>query len=111
MVIGFLDWLSYQGFLDGLRDAALTVLQWFWDFLVAYSSPIWGFLQTGVNAVVSKLPLLYSALSVLSPYLKFANAWFPIDVMFDLIGAYLTFWVCLVVYRTVKSWLPTVSGG
>ena len=109
-MFAFLDWASYQGFLDAIHDAFVALFQWFWGLLSYLFLPLWNYLVGGLNAVAGKLSVLYSSLSVVAPYLKFVNAWFPLDVLFDLIAVYSAFWLCLVVYRTAKSWIPFVSG-
>lgn len=49
-------------------------------------------------------------MQALQPYIAYANAWVPVDLAITLIVSYSVFWLALVVYRSVKKWIPTVSG-
>ena len=110
-MIAFLDWLSFDGLVKALHDAAVGIYQWFRDMIWSYLGTIFGALGSVIATVGSYLTLLASCLGSVAPYFAFANAWVPVDVFFQLVAAYCSFWLGWVTYRVVKSWIPTVSGG
>jgi len=97
--------------IDAIRDGAVTVYEWFRDLVWSLLSPLFSAVSDAVSAVAVYLAMLAAALVSLAPYLAFANAWVPVDLFFQLVAAYCTLWTSWTVYRVVKSWIPTVSGG
>ena len=110
-VTNFFSWMTWANLLKLLRDAAVHVFEWLWNFIGTTFGSIWTALAGAVNSVVVFITTLASYAASLSPYYNFVNAWFPLDVLITLVTAYTTFWVALVTYRFAKSWIPTLSGG
>ena len=109
-MFAFLDWLSFDGLMKWAHDVFVMVWETLRDLLWAAILPLFGALTSAVAAVGDYIVLLNSALSGITPYLSFANAWVPVDLFFQLASAYSSLWLSLLIYRTVKSWLPTLSG-
>jgi hypothetical protein len=110
-VTNFFNWLTWQNLINLLRDAFVHAFEWLWNFIGSAFGTVWSGLEAAVSTVVVFITMLQSAAAPLSPYFNFVNAWFPLDVLVALATAYSTFWVGLVTYRFIKSWIPTVSGG
>lgn len=111
--MGFLwpEWLSFDGLIKWAHDAAVKI----WEFL---RDLVWGLLSTLFSSLASVMTTVggymttaVSGLGAFTDYLAFANAWVPVDLFFQLLVAYTALAAAVFVYRTVKSWIPTVSGG
>lgn len=110
-VTNFFNWMTWDNIIKLLRDAFAHAFEWLWNFIAATFGAIWAGLAAAVSAVAVFLTMLQSAAAPMAPYFNFVNAWFPLDVLVTIVSAYTTFWVALVTYKFVKSWIPTVSGG
>ncbi len=119
-------WLTWEGFkklcydcfmyvavpiFDLFKFTFLTVYEILRDLMLAIIAPLWTAVSSAWMAIAALIAQLYASLSVIHPYLDFANAWAPVDVFTQCAEAYSTLWVVLGTYRTVKSWIPTLSGG
>lgn len=109
-MFAFLDWLSFNGLLKWAHDALVAAWDWVWNTLVAVSGAIWSAFSTAVSGVHAMFSYCYEHLGVVRPYFNYVNAWFPLDLFFTLVAIYSAFWLGLVVYRSIKKWIPTVSG-
>ena len=109
-MFAFLEWLSFDGLMKWAHDAFVLVWETLRDLLWTVISPLFGALSSAVVLVGDYIVQLNAALSGVTPYLAFANAWVPVDLFFQLAAAYSSLWLALLIYRTVKSWLPTLSG-
>jgi hypothetical protein len=114
--------MDIQALIDAITNLFAGVGQMFlgaydtiYDLLIGFYC--WVFYQC-VGFGVDQLDFLVSAIpadwvvdmGVVLGYASAANAWVPIDVALALIVGYYAFRGALLVYRVVKSWLPTVSG-
>jgi hypothetical protein len=96
-------WLKGALF-DALKDG----LQQFWTWLLG---TLLTFADNVLGLIVDHLPQDWRIdLSPLVYWLQVANAWFPLDVTVGLLVIYYAFLLIIVLYRVVKSWIPTVSG-
>ena len=109
-MLAFLDWLTFDGLLKWVRDAAVTVWDWIVGLVWTFLGPLWQAVCDALNAINSLIVSAKQSLSVIAPYTAAANAWVPIDLTIQCISAYMAFWLVLVTYRTIKKWIPTVSG-
>lgn len=109
-MFAFLEWLTFENLIKWFKDSVLGVWNWFWGFVGPTISPLWDSVAATFTAITSKISTAIGYLDGLVPYLQFANAWAPVDVFFQLLGAYSAFWLALVIYRSVKKWIPTLSG-
>ncbi len=109
-MLAFLDWLTFDGLLKALRDAAVAIYEWFRDLVWGLLSPLFDSVASAVEAVGAYVSTLATSLGAVSDCLAFANAWVPIDLFFQLVTVYSVLAAALFVYRTVKSWIPTLSG-
>ena len=105
------DWLTFDGLIKWVHDAFVATYQYFRDGVWATLTVVFGPVATAVTAVGAFLATMATGMGVFSSYLAFANAWVPVDLFFQCVSAYSTLWLALVIYRNVKSWIPTVSGG
>ena len=111
-MIPLADWLpSYQDLLNYVHDALMTVINAVWAFLVATFGGIWTTARAACIAAGSIVASAVAAAQALSAYFNFVNAWVPLDVIITCAVAYSTFWASWFLYKTVKSWIPTLSGG
>jgi len=108
--LAFLDWLTYQGLLDAIHDAAVWVFDFLKEIVVTLLGSLFGALTSAISTLAGYLSDAVSLLGSYTTYLAFANAWFPVDLLFQLLYAYAIFWLALIVYKVVKSWIPFVSG-
>jgi hypothetical protein len=109
-MLAFLEWLSFEGLLQWAKDAAVAV----WDFIVGmiwpYLEPLWLAVCDAFVAIHGLLATATQSLSAIAPYVAAANAWVPFDVIIQCLIAYMAFWIVLVTYRSIKKWIPTLSG-
>lgn len=109
-MLAFLDWLTYENLVKWVKDAFAA----FWEFVKAYLESHLGPLWTATAAFFTQMSTHITAamthLDGMTPYLEAANAWVPIDLFFQLVILYSGFWLALAIYRSVKKWIPTVSG-
>ena len=101
---------SFEDLIKWFKDAAVTVFEWFWNWLGPYLNPVWMMLETAMSHVAFAVGKAEQGLQILQPYIAYVNAWVPVDTAITLIVGYSAFWLALVVYRSVKKWIPTVSG-
>lgn len=104
------DWMDFDGFVQAVIDAVVRFFEWFRDIIWAFLSPLFEGVTTAVEYAGEFLTYLAECLGPVSDYLAFANAWAPVDVFFQCVAAYSLLWLALTIYRTVKSWIPTLSG-
>jgi len=110
VIADILDWLDFSGFVQAVIDAVLRVWAWFRDLMWGFLKPLFLAVYNAVDAVGAWLSAGAERLGFVADYFAFANAWVPVDVFFQLIAAYSALWLAWLVYRTVKSWIPTLSG-
>jgi hypothetical protein len=100
---GWFLWLK-GALLGALKDG----LQQFWTWLLGI---VLAFADTILGLIVDHLPQDWRIdLSPIVYWLQVANAWFPLAETLGFLGVYYAFLLVIVVYRIVKSWIPTVSG-
>jgi len=104
------SWFSFSGlwkaFLEGVKHA----WEWLRDLIWGLLHDLFAAFSSALSSVGHYMTELVNATGSFSEYLAMANAWVPVDLFFQLLTAYSTFWLALLIYRTVKSWIPTVSG-
>lgn len=110
MLLGFLDWLSFSGLLKWFHDAIVSAWDWFVGILSALGGPLLASLGSALTTASVFIGYASTQLAVLRPYFNVVNAWFPLDLLFVLVSAYSAFWLALTIYRSIKKWIPTVSG-
>jgi len=101
---------SFEDLTKWFRDAFVTVFEWLWNWIEPFLSPFWIAVQTAMAGIASAITIAEQHLQALQPYIAYANAWVPVDLAITLIVSYSVFWLALVVYRSVKKWIPTLSG-
>jgi hypothetical protein len=100
---GWFVWLKGALFA-ALKDG----LQQFWTWLLG---TLLTFADTVLGLIVDHLPQDWRIdLTPLVYWLQVANAWFPLDWTLGILALYYGFLLIIVLYRVVKSWIPTVSG-
>jgi len=93
-----------------------TMIQWLMSGIAALVvwlfNTVSAFGQMVINAVQSGLTLFVSpaSLHTMDGYLAYVNFFFPLTETVGFATSLFTLWVVSVVYRAVKSWIPTVSG-
>lgn len=111
---GIIDF--FWGILQGIGQFFLDCWHYLWDWVS------WGFL-CAIDWILSLfmgiLDLLAEKVTFeidLMPYAEIfqrvsvINAWVPLDTFFYCAGVYFTFLFIWIVYKFVKSWIPSVSG-
>lgn len=89
--------------LSGLID----YLKSFYDWLVGYvKEPLDDLLMP----FAEKVPDLSYSYDFMFSYLSFINKWIALDWGVALLSAYFGFFLCYLVVRIVKSFIPTISG-
>ena len=101
---------SFDDLIKWFKDAFVTVFEWLWSWIGPYLEPFWQAVQSAMDNIAYGVTLAENKLQILQPYIAYANAWVPVDVAINLIGIYSAFWLALVIYRSIKKWIPTVSG-
>jgi hypothetical protein len=103
-----MDWL-----LEKLKELAVwlggwlvKVVMWFLGLMSGLGETMLEGIRTGLASVV---PASY--LNALDGYLAGINYFFPLTELMGMLGALFALWVVCLLYRLVKSWIPTVSGG
>ncbi len=87
--------------LEGMvKEVVIWVVNKFWELFHPAVDALLGLLPTNSQPSIS---------SILD-FLKAANEWVPIDLAVTLGGVLLTFWSVALLYRAVKSFIPTISG-
>lgn len=109
-MFAFLEWFSFSGALKWAHDAAVKVVEYLWELIASLFGPLWNSIASAVSSLGSYVSTMSSALQSISGYIAFINAWVPVDVFINLVIAYSGFWLALVVYRSIKKWIPFVSG-
>lgn len=101
----------FEGLWQALLDALIRFFGWVRDLVWAIIEPLWAGIVDAWDCVAGHAELLYTIIhDVIFPYFGFVNAWVPVDVFFQMLGCYSAFWLALVVYRSIKKWIPAVSG-
>jgi len=119
-------------------DTLIAALESMWDALIDTINGIWEYLKTGYTWVLGLLvgltvwvkaimDVVYDLLAQLveaignlvvpdghisgapSSLLEVANTFSPIVEGFVILMALAALWAAAIVYRTIKSWLPTLS--
>lgn len=108
--LGFLEWLSFNGLMKWAHDALVAAWDWLAGIVSGLFGPLWSAVASAIQGVSAMVGWLSSALSGVAGYINFVNAWVPVDVFINCVIVYSSFWLALVVYRSVKKWIPTVSG-
>jgi len=101
---------SFDDLIKWFRDAVVTVFEWLWNWVAPQIQPYWNSLSNSLAGIDSAVNSAEQKLQVLQPYIAYVNAWVPVDFAISLIVLYSIFWLTLVVYRSVKKWIPTLSG-
>ncbi len=101
---------SFEDLIKWFKDAAVTVFEWFWSWFEPILKPLWLAVQSAMDNMAYGIELAQNKLEILQPYIAYANAWVPVDLAINLIVTYSAFWLALVIYRSIKKWIPTVSG-
>lgn len=109
-MLAFLDWFTYENFLKWVKDALATAWEWIKEFLDLWLGPMWDATAAFFSQMSTHITSAMTHLDGMTPYLEAANAWVPIDLFFQLVILYSGFWAALALYRSVKKWIPTVSG-
>ena len=120
-VIGFFIglWDAVWGVMCAIGTYILSWIDWVWQWIVwAYYQIIDFVLIQGVSFL--EMTFSDSDWGDLSSYLDMytqcvsglqkANNFFPLDVMASCLGVYVVVLLLWIVYKFVKSWIPTVSG-
>jgi hypothetical protein len=120
------DWLTFDGVTKMLRDFVVGAWEIFRDLAVYIFTAVYEFFRDMIWAVLEPamapfksaylalegfVAQLWASVEYMHPYFDFLNAWVPVDLFIQLATAYSVLWVSLFTYRTIKSWIPTVSGG
>lgn len=100
---------------NGLRELFLGAYETVYDLLIGFYC--WLFV-TAVGFACDSLDLIAAAvpeewvvdMGAVLGYAAALNAWVPVDVALALIVGFYTFRGAVLIYRVVKSWIPTVSG-
>lgn len=92
------------------------LFQWLVSQLVGLVQAVWGWIVTTGQGLIGSALAAWAALfpswdpAPLSGYLASINYFVPLAEMVTLSMVYVTVWLGVLVYRFVKSWIPTVSG-
>lgn len=95
---------------EWITDVFNVIWNWFMTALHAVLDPVVNSLTSAINTLSGWASLAVTLVTTFVPYLGFANAWAPVSLFFQLLAAYSIFWLSLVIYRSVKKWIPTLSG-
>jgi hypothetical protein len=101
---------SFDDLTKWFKDAVVAVFEWLWNWVEPILAPYWDAVVAAMSAIAAAIASAEQHLQILSPYIAYANAWVPVDFAITLIVAYSAFWLALVIYRSVKKWIPTLSG-
>jgi len=81
----------------------LDVLSWLEDKVTAVGD--------GISATLSAWGTGFASFGAFgASAFGMANSFFPVAEFLSMMGVYVALWVGLLIYRVVKSWIPTVSG-
>ena len=91
--------------IQWLMSGIATLVVWFFNTVSSLG-------QTVINGVQSGLVLFVApaSLHTMDAYLGYVNFFFPLTETVGFATSLFALWVVSVVYRAVKSWIPTVSG-
>lgn len=105
-----MEWLDFGNLVKALIDFMMRIWAWFRDMVWDFIAPYWSAFADACAAVVALMGQGFAALVYLKPYLEFAEAWVPVTFFLQCCAAYAVFWCFLVLYKVIKSWIPTLAG-
>jgi hypothetical protein len=96
-------WIAWMGkmVLNSLFEA--------FDWLVGLIVDVAGWLLSPLSGLIPDIQN-WPQWAVLQDWFDVFNYWIPLDLFATAAGVYFTLSIALVVYRVVKSFIPTVSG-
>lgn len=98
------------GALTGVAVAAAVVVgmqDWYCVILLQMMTWGTGFFEWLARAMPDGMQDYVAAASDAYPVI---NCWFPLGFAFKCFSVYSLFAFCVIAYRTIKSWIPSVSG-
>jgi len=113
-VYAILDWIRKQFnlfwiWISSLLIVLLAPLAWFFDLLTSWFIYL-GTILDKIQAIINKgWSTVEQAAGSLSGVFAIANYLVPIDHIFIALGALLVLWVLALIYRAIKSYVPTLS--
>lgn len=112
----------FVGLWNGVKLLFNTVWTWthnVWAWLLLITVGTWNILNKigdGIVWLFGQIPTLGDFLSghgALSGYslsaLGYANYVFPLDSLLGAVAVYASAWIVALVYRVIKSWIPTLA--
>lgn len=92
------------GIFDWLYDAIKGLLSWFLEQIYNLGATLLSGILNGIDSIN---PTMSDSMSKLLAYVDY---FFPLREAVGFASILFTAWVMVMLYRIVKSWIPTVSG-
>lgn len=109
-----IDWIrkaifSSWSWILSIFVILLSPLQWFFESVAYYLGYISEKLQQIAEITSGFWDNLLAAYSNITPYLALANGLFPLTHLFVALSVLFGLWVLAIIYRAIKSYVPTIS--
>ena len=93
----------------GLFAYILAPIEWFLDFVINALNYLTAKLNDLTAKVESMWDKFHESYDKISHILAISNAIFPINHLLVCLGVLISVWLIAMIYRLIKSWIPTVS--
>jgi len=109
-----LEWVrkiinSWIAWLFWLLVLLLAPLQWVFETVTYWFLYLTYLINQMTDRVHGFWSSFNSSYSQISEYIAISNGLFPVGHLFSAIGVLLILWVLAIIYRLIKSYVPTLS--